>query len=100
MTAIIVSFDPTKPPLFPLGELFATADVIEAVPQEEITAALGRHANGDWGELDKEDQASNKRALETGGRLISQYTSKTGTQFWILTEASCFATTVSLPEEN
>ena len=100
MTAILISFDPAKPPLFPLGELFATADAIEAVPHEEITAALARHASGDWGDLNNEDQLSNKRALETGGRLLSQYTSKSGTEFWILTEASCFATTVTLPEEN
>ena len=100
MTAILVSFNPAKPPLFPLGELFATINVVTAVPQDEITAALARHASGDWGEVDAEDSASNKRALEAGGRLLSQYTSKSGTQFWILTEAQSFATTVTLPEEN
>jgi hypothetical protein len=100
MTALLISFDPAKPPLFPLGELFATADVITAVPQEEITAALARHASGDWGDLDRDDQVANRQALETGGRLLSNYTSKSGTPFWIVTEAATFATTVSLPEEN
>ena len=100
MTAILVSFDALHPPLFPLGELLATPSVVEEVTQAEIANALGRHAKGDWGEADEEQSRANKHALETGGKILSEFTSNSGTKFWILTEPSHYATTVLLPEEE
>jgi hypothetical protein len=84
---------------FSLGRLVSTPNAISEIPNDEILAALCRHAGGDWGTLDDEDKASNDRALAKGGRLFSQYHSKAGVKFWIITECDRSATTVLLPED-
>ena len=61
--------------------------------------ALSRHVKGDWGELDEDDRQGNERSLREGYRLLSSYTSKSGTKFWIITEADRSVTTVLLPED-
>jgi hypothetical protein len=85
--------------LFDLGKIVSTPTALEAVPREEISTALSRYAQGDWGELDDDDKIANKRAFETGGRLLSAYKTKSGTKFWIITEADRFVTTILLPED-
>jgi hypothetical protein len=84
---------------FPLGDVSATPGVLEAVPWEELLAALARHAAGDWGLLDEHDRQANDRALEDGSRLLSAYESKSGVRFWIITEHDRSRTTFLLPEE-
>lgn len=88
-----------RPSLFPLGQTVMTRGVQEQVPPSEMMQALRRHANGDWGELDKEDRDANEAALKHGARLLSAYHTKAGTKFWIITEADRSSTTVLLPEE-
>ncbi len=39
-------------PLFPMGRLVATSNALANIPNPEILTALGRHATGDWGEVD------------------------------------------------
>jgi hypothetical protein len=85
--------------LFDMGRIVSTPRALEAVPADELLEALHRHSQGDWGELDLEDQLANKRAFESGGRLLSAYKTKSGITFWIITEANRFATTVLLPED-
>ena len=72
---------------FPLGQIVATPSVLAAVSPEDIAAAVRRHAQGDWGDLDPEDRATNNRALIAGSRLFSAYHAKNGMKFWIITEA-------------
>jgi hypothetical protein len=84
---------------FPFGQIVSTPNALNAIPNDEILSALNRHVSGDWGELDKEDQNSNERALKNGGRLFSSYRSVTGTKFWIITEADRSSTCVLLPED-
>lgn len=84
---------------FCLGQIVATPNALEHIPNNEILVALGRHSRGDWGELDAEDLKSNERALKLGGRLFSAYHSIQKTKFWIITEADRSATTVLLPED-
>ena len=86
-------------PIFPLGRLVATPGALAAIPADEIQLTLGRHASGDWGDLDKEDKAANDRALVEGTRLLSAYESKDKTRFWIITEWDRSITTILLPEE-
>jgi hypothetical protein len=86
-------------PLFDLGNIVSTPAALKAVPQEEMSEALRRHGLGDWGDLDDEDKIANKRAFDTGGRLLSAYKTKSGTKFWIITEANRFATAILLPED-
>lgn len=85
--------------LFPLGLTVSTPGALDAVPPSEMLQAMRRHARGDWGDLDEDDRRANDDALKNGGRLFSAYKTKTGTNFWIITEADRSATTVLLPSE-
>jgi hypothetical protein len=85
--------------LFPLGRLFATPDALNVATRAEIAAALGRHAAGDWGDIDDTDRAANDAAVTDVGRLLSVYRSPDGQAFRIETAADRSATTVLLPEE-
>lgn len=86
-------------PRFQLGQLVATPNALEQIPNEEIHGGIKRHASCDWGTLDAEDLKSNDRALAHGGRLFSAYLSTAGVKFWIITEADRSVTTVLLPED-
>jgi hypothetical protein len=84
---------------FPSGDIVATPGAIETVGSLEMSLALTRHLQCDWGDLDKEDISANNRALEQGGRLVSAFKTQGGTKFWIITEADRSVTTILLPEE-
>lgn len=84
---------------FPIGHLVATPNAVAQISPSEIFAALGRHAKGDWGDVDSEDRASNDRALIEGTRLFSVYHTAAGIKFWIITEADRSSTCVLLPED-
>ena len=86
-------------PRFQLGQLVATPNALEQIPNEEIMQGLKRHAACDWGELDPEDRRSNDRALAHGGRLFSRYPSTQGVKFWIITETDRSVTTALMPED-
>jgi hypothetical protein len=85
--------------LFTFGRLVATPGALAAVPHADVLTALGRHACGDWGDVDREDWNANNQALREGTRLLSAYHAGSGVRFWIITEADRSATTVLLPEE-
>lgn len=84
---------------FELGQLLMTPGVEESVPPSEMMLAMRRHARGDWGDLCAEDRATNEQSLIDGLRLVSVYSTKAGTRFYIITEADRTATTALLPEE-
>ena len=84
---------------FSLGQTVATSNALKNIPNNEIFLALSRHAQGDWGELDKEDWDSNERALKNGGRLFSRYVTSGKIPFWIITEWNRSVTTVLLPKD-
>jgi hypothetical protein len=84
---------------FSLGEIVATPNALNRIPNDEILKALARHVGGDWGDLDPEDLRANERALQHGGRLFSEYFSPGKVKFWIITEADRSVTTVLLPED-
>jgi hypothetical protein len=84
---------------FPLGRMVATPNALAQIPNDEILFALSRHVMGDWGTLDSEDKAENERSLIEGGRLFSQYHSKAGVKFWIITECDYSVTTILLPKD-
>ena len=64
-----------------------------------VLVFLGRHASGDWGDLDAEDTAANNAALIHGGRLFSAYNLPDAGRVWVITDADRSATTVLFPEE-
>ena len=83
---------------FPLGQIVITPNALGKLASDDILNALNRHAQGSWGDLDKEDKAENDIALEKGFRLLSAYQSN-GIKFWIITEADRSSTCVLLPED-
>ena len=67
---------------------------------EQIKSCVQRHQNGDWGDMDKEDIATNNEAHETdSGRLLSAYEKGVWRKLWVITEADRSVTTVLFPEE-
>lgn len=87
------------PAKFMLGEVVCTRGVLETIGFGEMTHALMRHANGDWGDVCKDDLLANEEALREGYRLFSVYHSCEGKKFWVITEWDRSVTTVLLPEE-
>lgn len=91
------------PELFELGSVVATPRALEALRANgdrfEDLRLLRRHASGDWGEVDAEEQAANNRAVNDGTRIRSAYKLADGTKLWVITEADRSATTLLLPEE-
>lgn len=90
------------PPLFSIGRVVATPAAIVALleGEGEPSALLQRHRRGDWGDLDAEDRAVNRKALLFGQRLLSAYTlPANGEKIWIITEADRSVTTLLLPSE-
>lgn len=86
---------------FSLGRLVATPGALQALAASGHSPAdfLARHAGGDWGEVDAEDQRLNDEALTRGERLLSAYRTAKGVRLWVITEADRSVTTLLLPEE-
>ncbi|MBQ9347529.1 MAG: hypothetical protein IJT94_09370, partial [Oscillibacter sp.] len=77
-----------RPPLFNLGIVVATPGVMEKVSDAELSFALSRHLQGDWGDVCLADQKANDTALLLNTRILSAYhTEKDHVKFWIITEA-------------
>lgn len=86
-------------PLFPLGQIVATRSAADCLSQEDMTAAIRRHVQGDWGLVDSEDWKENDRSVTEGFRLLSAYDSDSGIRIWVITEADRSVTTVLLPSD-
>ena len=84
---------------FPFGDVVITPGAREAMSDDDIKTAFVRHLACDWGNLDEHDWRANDDALHGSDRLFSQYTSWSGTKFWIITEQDRSVTTILLPEE-
>jgi hypothetical protein len=84
---------------FPLGQTVITPNARDRLHPEDVPLALGRHATGDWGDVDEADRRENELSLTRGFRLLSVYHDRNGMKFWIITEADRSATTVLLPED-
>jgi hypothetical protein len=93
---------------FPLGRTVMTAGVNAEIQDTPALGAwvaqcLQRHANGDWGDLNKGDAAQNDRALIADAkgefdRVVSEYR-KGKVTIMIITEADRSVTTVLFPDE-
>jgi hypothetical protein len=84
-------------PRFPLGRIFATPGAIAL--NVDLARYLRRHHCGDWGdELCAEDKQANEHSLKDGTRLLSRYSTPSGS-IYIITEHDRSVTTILLPEE-
>ena len=93
------------PQLFSLGHVVMTSNlqrILDETDSEiaELLELIVRHAGGDWGDLVEEDLQTNARALKTGGRLFSAYTTSKGIRLWIITEADRSVTTALLLQDS
>lgn len=84
---------------FSLGQTVITPNALNTLHPEDFPRALTRHGVGDWGDICDEDKAINEQSLKYGARLMSTFTDRNGTKFWIITEADRSVTTVLLPED-
>ena len=91
--------DSTSPRFVPLGQLVITAAAEATLCKEDVHRSLRRHLVGDWGDVCEFDKAANDQALKHGDRLLSAYSDRTGTKFWIITEHDRSLTTVLLPSD-
>lgn len=88
--------------LFVLGQVVATPGALRAMEENGVDAfnLLRRHADGDWGEIPKEDQLENQRSVENGYRVLSSYRlNAQGDKVWVITEADRSSTCLLLPDE-
>ena len=91
-------------PLFHLGSVSATAQVVSSLDEQTILAIVRRHAMGDWGDICREDRMSNMMAIERDERILSKYNLE---QFgyeglenvYVITEADRSYTTVMFTSE-
>ena len=86
---------------FSLGQVVSTPGALDALARagQDAWQFIGRHAAGDWGELDDHDRRENELSVKEGSRILSAYHLKDGTTIWIITEADRSSTTILLPEE-
>ena len=87
------------PSRVPLGRVVITANAQNALAATDIDGAIARHQSGDWGNVSKADWSTNDRALRSGERILSVYTSMSGKPFWVITEADRSYTTVLMPDD-
>jgi hypothetical protein len=85
--------------LFSLGRILITSRAHDVLERADVAEAMGRHAQGDWGELKPDDLKQNDLALREGGRLVSAYHDRKEMKFLIVTEADRSGTTVVLSED-
>ena len=86
---------------FDFGRVVATTTLASYCEKKGFSMLpyLIRHANGDWGDVCKEDWKSNDEALKNGERLLSEYKLPDGRRIWIITEWDRSATTLLFPED-
>ena len=83
-----------------LGRILITPQALELIEREDIDAALGRHARGDWGDVNPDHVRQNNLAAREGGQLFSTYTDRREVRFYIITAPDRSVTTLFLPGEN
>jgi|SRR3954447_1887657 hypothetical protein len=88
-------------PKFQLGQVVATPGAIEILvgAGRSPVEFIGRHASGDWGDLDDHDRLANEQALIHGGRLLSSYIVSGDQRLWLISEADRSSTCLLLPSE-
>ena len=83
-----------------LGQILMTQGVRLGVSQQEIKIALNRHKSCDWGDVGVVDwEMNNGATIRNDTRIVSKYSTEDDTDFWIITEADRYATTILFPHE-
>lgn len=87
--------------LFPMGELVATPGALSLLEHHRINplSLLGRHLQGDWGNVSDDDRAANEDAITLGNRIVSSYTVGEKEKVWVISEHDRSSTCILLPGE-
>ena len=85
---------------FPMGELLITSSATSSLAGKELIASLARHLCGDWGDVDEDTRNRNEMALRNNERLFSQFRTRQGITFQIITTRGRSATAIMLPEDE
>lgn len=89
---------------FSLGQVVMTAGIANFVNEIgingelELSRLIGRHVNGDWGDVSEDDKVMNDEAVKDGDRIMSSY-KLNGETIWVVTEWDRSVTTVLFPDE-
>jgi len=67
--------------------------------REFLRSYLLRHSRGDWGDLPALDKEQNRKALEEGGPLWSQFHDPPSPKVYIMTQADRSKTSIFLASE-
>ncbi|OAI13184.1 hypothetical protein A1507_17600 [Methylomonas koyamae] len=65
----------------------------------DMTTLLDRHANGDWGDINLDDEQENGLSLVCGGPIVSQFTLPGMDRIRIVTDTFRKSTRISLATE-
>ena len=85
---------------FQLGRLVITPAVLSNAVVDDICRAVDRHVCGDWGDVSDAGRTTNEIALLSGGRLLSIYHARNGTELRVTTSGDRLTTTVHLREDS
>ncbi len=87
--------------LFPLGEIYLTIGVQEALEESNQmpNEFLAKHQSGNWGLVCEDDKKENELSVKEGFRILSAYKTDRDVKIWVITEADRSSTTVLLPSE-
>ena len=87
--------------MFPLGHIVATPGTLNTLAEagQLPSEFLGRHVDGDWGDVCAEDARENELSVELGYRIMSVYHTALGEKLYVITEADRSATTLLLSGE-
>ena len=87
---------------FDKGTVVSTTAAMAVFDPATMAICLERHIRGDWGDLPKEDQATNEEGIRDGERIMSVYKFDSK-ELWIITDAADEegkrVTTFLLPED-
>jgi hypothetical protein len=84
---------------FALGRVVLTPGALGmATSGVNVGQYLGRHCQGDWGDLSESDKSANDFAVSRDLRIFSAYETAGGL-LWVITEADRSVTTFLLPSE-
>ncbi len=87
--------------LFPLGEIYLTIGVQEALEESNQmpNEFLAKHQSGNWGLVCEDDKKENELSVKEGFRILSAYKTDRDVKIWVITEADRRSTTILLPTE-
>jgi hypothetical protein len=89
-----------KSALFPTGAIRITPIAKRYLNLQDVSKAIKRHTQGDWGELCRADKQDNDHSVTHRKELFSIYTDRHNIGFYVVTNSDRSTTTVLLPEES